>query len=181
MVASQSKGRTNDYFTWKQAGEDVTSTLSHRVKGGPRKQPRPPLSPPCPSCLVSPLWLSSIGGRTSAADGCNKNIRPRFIQPPWLRHILYFHPTRNATGGNLPLDWASIPAKLGSRDSLSYDREICRRKSGLRGWDSGSLTFHATLNNNKKPMVFMYSRDTILKINFFFFFSDRSINYNYIV
>ena len=33
-----------------------------------------------------------------------------------LRHILYFRLTRNGPG-NLPLDWASIPAKLGSRDS----------------------------------------------------------------
>lgn len=68
-----------------------------------------------------------IGKGNDGRGGRNKKHRSTVILTlACLRHILYFRPTRNGPG-NLPLDWASIPAKLGSRDSRR-----CRATTAVR-------------------------------------------------
>lgn len=68
------------------------------AKGGrraPWKQPSSSFCPrPTPKLSFHPFgsrW-NAIGGRTNAPGGCNKNIRPRFIQPPLASAHTLFPP-----------------------------------------------------------------------------------------
>lgn len=100
IVASQSKRRTNDYFTWKQAGEDVTSTPFTPVKGGRahRENTATEPSPLSPACR-SPLWISlKRDRRRPSMDATKTSVHGSSLASA---HPLFSRPTRNATSNEI--------------------------------------------------------------------------------
>lgn len=167
MVASRSKGRTNDYFTWKQAGEDVTSTLSHRLKedGAHRENNRAaPFVPALPlSCRFTPLALvetRQAAERTHPVDATKTSVHG-LSNLLWLRHILYFRP-RSKSSSRLSLNtreirFARFP-ELRPRDLSKEEWIEGRGGAVVLGFFSPRLIIHRT-----------WFLCIILEINFFFF------------